>query len=77
MVAAVGMITAVTLGTPRPPVAVAAKIPVAPRYWIVQPGQTLISIAARESVSPSAVRRANPALIGRSLQSGQRVRLPG
>jgi LysM repeat protein len=76
MVAAVGLITAVTLGTPRPPVAVAAKIPVAPRYWIVRPGQTLISIAARESISPSAVRRANPALIGRSLRSGQRVRLP-
>ncbi len=77
MVGAVATITAATLGTPRSPVPVAARIPIPPRYWIARPGQTLISIAARESLRPSAVRLANPALVGRSLQSGQRVRLPG
>jgi len=76
MVAAVGLITATTLGGGKPAAPVAAKIPVAPRYWIARHGQSLISIAARESISPRAVERANPALVGRSLATGQRVRLP-
>lgn len=77
MAAAVGIITATTLDTPRPPAPVAAQMIVGrPRYWIAGPGQSLISIAARESASPSAVERANPSLVGHTLTPGQRVRLP-
>ena len=76
IVAAIATITAATLGAPRPPLAVAAKVAIPPRYWVARPGQTLITIAAREGLNPSAVRRANPSLVGRSLASGQRVRLP-
>jgi len=77
MVAAVGIITTTTLGATKPPaVRPAAKVAVAPRYWIAAPGQSLISIGAREGISPRAVARANPSLLGKSLSPGQRVRIP-
>jgi hypothetical protein len=44
--------------------------------WIVRPGQTLYSIAARESVTPAAVERLNPRLVPARLVPGQRVRVP-
>jgi LysM repeat protein len=44
--------------------------------WIVKPGQTLYSIAARESVLPSAIERANPRVAPARLHPGQRVRIP-
>jgi hypothetical protein len=44
--------------------------------WIVKPGQTLYSIAARESVLPSAIERANPRVAPARLHAGQRVRIP-
>jgi LysM repeat protein len=47
------------------------------RYWTVRPGQTLSSIAARESTSAVGLEHLNPHLIPGALISGQKVRLPG
>lgn len=44
--------------------------------WIVKPGQTLDSIAAKESVLPSAMTRVNPGVVPGRLIPGQRLRLP-
>jgi LysM domain-containing protein len=44
--------------------------------WIVEPGQTLDSIAAKESVLPSAMTRANPGVVPGRLVPGQRLRIP-
>ncbi len=45
--------------------------------WVVQTGQTLLSIASKEGVRLIDVERANPKLIAVSLSPGQRVRIPG
>ena len=74
---AVVLIVATTQGSPARSVAAARSGPVAARYWTVRPGQTLSSIAARESVDLAALVQLNPRLIPSSLASGQRVRLPG
>ncbi|HWH12185.1 MAG TPA: LysM domain-containing protein [Solirubrobacteraceae bacterium] len=86
VVVAIVVITVTTLGasgspspgslTPRGPV-VAAKVGTSSRCcWIVQPGQTLYSIAARESLGPADLQRVNPDLTPDRLAPGQRVRLP-
>lgn len=73
---AVVLIVATTEGSPAPSAAPRSR-PVAARYWTVRPGQTLSSIAARESVDLAALVQLNPRLIPSSLASGARVRLPG
>jgi hypothetical protein len=80
LIAAVAYIVLSTGGAPNPPLApVAARVGAArhARYWIVRPGQTLSSIAARESTSAVALEHLNPHLIPGTLIAGQRVLLPG
>jgi hypothetical protein len=74
--AAVAIIVTTTTGGAPPAAAVAARVP-APhaRYWIVRPGQTLLSIASREQVDLADLLRLNPQLIPGALRPGQRVRL--
>ncbi|MEA2301429.1 MAG: LysM domain [Solirubrobacteraceae bacterium] len=75
--AAVAMIVSTTTGGSAPKVAVAAGAPrLHARYWIVRPGQTLLSIASREQAGLADLLRLNPQLIPGSLRPGQRVRLP-
>jgi LysM repeat protein len=76
MFAAVAIIVSTSLGGSQPVAKVSVRVATHPRYWIVQPGQTLVSIAARESISPTLVQHANPSLIATRLIPGQRVRLP-
>jgi Tfp pilus assembly protein FimV len=78
VVAAILWIVTSTLGSPAKaaksrPVAASA---VSRCCWVVKPGQTLYSIAAREGVGPAALRRANPKLVPERLIAGQRVRIP-
>jgi hypothetical protein len=79
LVAAVVYLVATAGGSSSPPLtSVNARVAAhKPRNWIVRPGQTLSSIAAREHVSLTALERLNPQLIPASLASGQRVKLPG
>jgi LysM repeat protein len=75
--AAVAIIVSTTTGGAAPKVAVAAGAPrLHARYWVVRPGQTLLSIASREQAGLADLLRLNPQLIPGSLRPGQRVRLP-
>jgi LysM repeat protein len=77
MIVAVVIIVATSLGgSPPAPASIADRVAAHPRYWIVRPGQTLSSIAAREGLALGDVERLNPRLLANSLASGQRVRLP-
>jgi hypothetical protein len=78
LVAAVGIIFATTHAPPPRSVPVSARIVgQRPRVWIVRPGQTLSTIARRESVDVGALVRLNPDLVPTALDAGQRVTLPG
>lgn len=74
--AAVGIIVASSLGGSQPVAKPAVTVATRPRYWVVRSGQTLVSIAARESITPTSLQQANPSLIATRLTPGQRVRLP-
>ncbi len=77
--AVASIVVATTGGRPAPSLdPLAARVGAHhPRYWIVRPGQTLSSIAARESTTAVGLERLNPDLIPGALVSGQRVLLPG
>jgi LysM repeat protein len=79
LIAAVAYLVVTSGGSPTPSLAsaVARTAGHKARNWIVRPGQTLSSIAAREHVSLTELERLNPRLIPASLASGQRVKLPG
>jgi predicted Zn-dependent protease len=55
----------------------AERVAVHPRYWVVRPGQSFASIAARESTTADQLERLNPRLLAGSLPPGARVLLPG
>ena len=63
-------------GHPAATLAPAAdRVGVHPRYWIVRPGQSFASIAARERTTAAELERLNPRLIPGSLPPGARVLL--
>jgi len=45
------------------------------KFYVVQPGDNLTSIAARHHVSLVTIEALNPTLDANSLQAGQRIRL--
>jgi hypothetical protein len=77
VIGAVVAIFATTTGGSTPLAPVAARATgLHARYWIVRPGQTLLSIASREQAGLADLLRLNPQLLPGSLRPGQRVRLP-
>jgi LysM repeat protein len=53
---------------PRPP-------PPGPMFWVVQPGQSFGSIAAKTGINLATLEQLNPKLKPNTLQPGNRVRL--
>lgn len=46
-----------------------------PKFYVVQPGDNLSTIATRHRVSLTTIQELNPTLDVNSLQAGQRIRL--
>jgi LysM repeat protein len=60
----------------RAPAATRTQTAVPPGVYIVQPGDTLDSIAAKVGVTPSGIAAMNPGLNPAQIRAGQRLVLP-